>query len=331
MLLRIDTETHSARRVEGRQLRDFGLLEQDLQSILFANLERLLPDEELLVVAQSRKWQEEPDILALDEAGRLFIFELKLWEARSENILQALRYGQIFGQYRYDELNALFSQFEDSGRTLAQAHARTFGSDLPTQRFNHQQVFVIVTNGLDFKTREAVHYWRDRGLEVRPWVYRAYRDTKESLLLEMSRFAIADNPYEDVATNYFILNTNYSNDPADHEEMLQKHKAAAYFSPWKHKIEQLSKDDLVFLYQSGTGIVAFGSASGKLEKSSYHGEAQNQDEEFFMELSRFQLVEPPLPAAEVKLVTGRNYSFRGTMFSIDADSASALQDAIAKP
>jgi hypothetical protein len=37
------------------------------------------------------------------------------------------------------------------------------------------------------------------------------------------------------------LNTNYSNSLPDHEDMLHNKKAAAYFSPWKHKIEQLSK------------------------------------------------------------------------------------------
>ena len=75
MLLRVQTSTRSARRVESRKLRDFGFSERDFQAILFENLERLLPDEELLLVAQSRRWREEPDLLALDEKGRLFIFE----------------------------------------------------------------------------------------------------------------------------------------------------------------------------------------------------------------------------------------------------------------
>ena len=219
MLLRIQTNTRSVRRVEGCQLRNFGISERDFQAILFENLERFLPDEDLLLVAQSRSWQEEPDLLALDEEGRLFIFELKVWEARSENILQALRYGQIFGQYSYDDLNNLFARYEQSGRSLAQAHSRTFDLELQPDQFNRKQVFVVVTNGLDFKTREAVKYWRSRGLDVRPWVYRTYSDSDDSFLLEMSRFGIADNPYEDIATKYFILNTNHRNNPADHDDM----------------------------------------------------------------------------------------------------------------
>ena len=327
MLLRIETDTRSVRRVESSQLRNFGISERDFQAILFENLERFLPDEELLLVAQSRSWQEEPDLLALDEEGRLFIFELKVWEARSENILQALRYGQIFGQYNYDDLNDHFARYEQSGRSLAQAHSCTFDVELQPEQFNRKQVFVVVTNGLDFKTREAVKYWRSRGLDVRPWVYRTYSDSDDSFLLEMSRFGIADNPYEDIATKYFILNTNHRNNPADHDDMLQHQKAAAYFSPWKRKIEQLAQGDMVFLYQSEVGIVGRGFASGRLEKAPYQGHA---DEEYFMALRRFQLVDPPLSASEIKAISGRNYSFQGTMFSIDEESATALREAIAQ-
>jgi len=43
-----------------------------------------------------------------------------------------------------------------------------------------------------------------------------------------------------------------------------------------------------------------------------------------MTLDRYQLISPSVPAAKIKDVTGANYSFRGTMFSIDADSAAAL-------
>ena len=311
MLLRVQTSTRSSRRVESRKLRDFGVFERDFQAILFENLERLLPDEELLLVAQSRNWQEDPDLLAIDEKGRLFIFELKVWEARSENILQALRYGQIFGQYSYDLLNSLFVLYEQSGRSLAQAHERTFEVELPIERFNSEQVFVIVTNGLDFKTREAVQYWRSRGLDVRPWVYRTYSDSDDAFLLEMSRFVITDNPYEDVATNYFILNTNYNNNPTDHDEMLQHQKAAAYFSPWKHKIERLSPKDIVFLYQSGVGIVACGYASGRLEKAPYQGNPEHADEEYFMALTHFQPVNPPVSASEIKIISRAKLRFQG--------------------
>ena len=330
VLLRIDSATRAATRVQGEPLKAFGLDERGLQDILFGSLDRLLPDEELLLISQSRHWQEEPDLMAIDERGRLYIFELKVWESRSENLLQALRYGQIFGSHDFAALDQLFRNFDETGRSLSQAHGATFGVNLKEGDFNREQVFVIITNGLDFRTRQAVRYWRSRGLEVRPWVYRAYRNEKDGLLLEMARFAVEDNPYEDVSTGFFILNTNYRNHPADHDDMLKEQKAAAYFPPWKFKIQQLSKGDVVFLFQSGVGIVAMGQASGNVEKAPYQGDPKHKDEEYFMRLGRFQLVDPPVSAAEIKDVTGANYSFRGTMFSIDAESAAALQVHIRK-
>ena len=96
MLLKVDPKSRIATRVTGQRLRDFGLDERDLQDILFHSLDRLLPDVELLLIMQSRRWQEEPDLMAVDKAGQLYIFELKAWESRSENVLQVLRYGQIY-------------------------------------------------------------------------------------------------------------------------------------------------------------------------------------------------------------------------------------------
>ncbi|MGA3027308.1 MAG: hypothetical protein ABSF98_21320 [Bryobacteraceae bacterium] len=272
MLLRIDPASRAATRVPGEQLKAFGLDERALQDIFFHSLDRLLPDEELPLISQSRRWQEEPDLLAMDERGRLYIFELKIWESQSENLLQALRYGQLFGPYDYAGLDQLFRRFDETGRSLAHAHEATFGATLKEEEFNREQVFVIITNGLDFRTRQAVRYWRSCGLEMRPWVYRVYKTSQDELLLEMARFAVEDNPYEDVSTGCFILNTNFSNDPTDHEDMLAHQKAAAYHAPWKFKVQQLSKGDLVFLYQSGVGIVAMGIASGALQKGPYHND-----------------------------------------------------------
>lgn len=330
MLLRVETASRLATRVPSERLRTFSLDERGLQDILFRSLDRLLPDEALLLIAQSRSWQEEPDLLALDERGQLYIFEIKVWESRSENLLQALRYGQLFGAHDYAALDQVFRRFDDTGRSLAEAHRAAFGLDLPLQDFNRKQVFVILTNGLDFRTRQGVQYWRDAGLDVRPWVYRAYTDRDGSFLLEIARFAVADNPYEDVAAGFYILNTNYSNDREDHDDMLAKRKAAAYFAPWKYKIERLSRGDTVFLYQSGAGIVAMGRASGKLEKAAYHGDPKHADEEYFMTLDRFQRVDPPVPAAKIKEVTGTNHRFLGTMFSVDAEGAAALSAYIQK-
>lgn len=328
MLLKIDPQTKTAIRVSGKKLRECNLDERGLQNILFHSLDRLLPDDELLLIMQSRRWQEEPDLMALDKDGQLYIFELKAWESQSANLLQALRYGQIFGTYTFDDLQLLYEKFEGPDNSLKTTHKAKFEMELAKEAFNQKQVFVIMTNGLDHKTREAIQYWRKSGLDVRPWVYRVYATSNKEILLEISPFAVHDNPYSDLAEGFYILNTNYRNNIKDHDEMVANKKAAAYFSPSKNKIEQLSKGDVVFLYQSGIGIVAVGLANGKLEKRAYQGKSEYPDEEYAMGLYKFKYLDHSITAAEIKEITGVNYRFMSTMFAIDAESGKKLYDQI---
>lgn len=324
MLLNVDLKTKLAERIRGVSLKSFGLDERAFQDILYRSLDKLIPDDELLLLMQSRQWQEEPDLMAIDKEGKLYIFELKAWESRSENILQVLRYGQIFGSYKYEDLNRLYRKFENEGKSLKEAYLAIFGKELAEEKFNNAQVFIVMTNGIDYKTREAIQYWRQQRLDVRPWIYRVYQGSNSAMQLEISIFTSIDNPYEDISEGYQILNTNIRNSLDDHESMLNEKIAAAYFSPWKHKIENLSKGDIVFLYHSGVGIVAVGKASGKLQIRNYHKDQKHVDEEYLMKLNQFHLLDSPMSASEIKDITGVNHRFMSTMFGVDADSGKKL-------
>ena len=95
----IEAETSSdIEKVKEITLSSAGLKEKDLENIISKKIDELVRTDQLMVVMQERSRQEEPDILAVDECGKLYIFELKRWEGRSENLLQVLRYGQKFGR-----------------------------------------------------------------------------------------------------------------------------------------------------------------------------------------------------------------------------------------
>jgi hypothetical protein len=111
--------------------------------------------------------------------------------------------------------------------------------------------------------------------------------------------------------------------------MLARGRAAAYYAPWKHKIERLEADDIVFLYRSGEGLVAFGWASGELEVADYHGDPNAPAEEFSMRLDPFVRLPSPLTARELKLVAKRYVSFQQTMVRLDPDTGRKLLDAAA--
>jgi hypothetical protein len=326
MLLSVNSKTLISEKIPGKRLFDFGIDERKLQDVLFRSLDRLFPDDELILLMQSQYWREEPDLMAIDKEGKLYIFELKAWESNSENLLQVMRYGQIFGGSTYNDLNSMYRKRADNNQTLSQAHKIKFGVDLPESNFNNKQVFIVMTNGLDYKTREAIQYWKFCGLDVRPWVYRIYNgNSNDEMLLELSAYRVEDNPYEDFAEGYYILNTNFSNDPQDHHDMLQHKKAAAYYDPWKYNIARLKKGDVVFLYQSGVGIVAIGDADGKLLKTAHQGNPSHQDEEYYMKLNNFKLVNPPITASEIKKLNGVNYVFMRTMFGIDSENGKNLR------
>ena len=130
MLLNININTRYAEKRRTKRLQSFGLDERALQDILFRSLDRLFPDDELILLMQSRSWQEEPDLMAIDKYANLFIFELKAWESQSSNLLQVLRYGQLYGAMKYPELDAWYKKATDQSQSLKLAHKAKFGIEL---------------------------------------------------------------------------------------------------------------------------------------------------------------------------------------------------------
>ena len=63
-------------------------------------------------------------------------------------------------------------------------------------------------------------------------------------------------------SEYFILNTNKTNSKSDHELMINEGIAAAFEDGYIGKIDRIEKGDIVFLYESGHGIIAYGIATG---------------------------------------------------------------------
>ena len=134
-----------------------------------------------MLIGQERVFQAEADLLALDKDGVLYIFELKRWESRQEDLLQVLRYGQTFGRYSYDDLESLARRQGKlkSDWSLSVAHQAVFGVSLPKTDFNRDQVFVLVTNGADEETLSAASYWASKGLKISCIPYDVFNGTSD--------------------------------------------------------------------------------------------------------------------------------------------------------
>lgn len=165
MLYKLDVTSKDYSKVKRVTLESIGWKELDLQVLLSNHIQDMVSSSELMTIFNERPLQEEPDILALDKNCDLYIFELKRWSSHQENLLQVLRYGQLFGNSNYDELNEMFNKHLRNHGTnsgLCEIHQQYFSlsesSKLSKENFNKKQHFFVVTNGLDQKTVEAIAY-----------------------------------------------------------------------------------------------------------------------------------------------------------------------------
>ncbi|MBU2647865.1 hypothetical protein KKI24_24365 [bacterium] len=109
---------------------------------------------------------------------------------------------------------------------------------------------------------------------------------------------------------FHILNTNKRHSLDDHQKMLTEGIAAAFYNPWKFNIDRIQKGDVIFLYENGKGIVAYGKATGITKMADQNND---KDECHYQELEAFTKLEKPLTASEIKKILGRNVVFLRTM------------------
>jgi hypothetical protein len=133
-----------------------------------------------------------------------------------------------------------------------------------------------------------------------------------------------DDGKASASPRYFVLNTNKNNDLPDHVKMVSEGIAAAFCDPWKFKIEHLKKGDIVFLYESGVGIVGVGNANGITEKSDRGYGGDDKEDTRYQKLDNYMKVRG-LSAREIKKLTGKNMRFLQTMFSITADDGALIR------
>ncbi|MCY4305723.1 MAG: hypothetical protein OXC62_13245 [Aestuariivita sp.] len=331
MLYKLNTaEIESSTRVEVKAPADYDLKEQDIENFLKSRLGEIVSEDQLMLIGQERKWQEEADLLALDKDGILYIFELKRWCSEPENILQVMRYGQIFGRYSYEELEGLVKRQQKLEGKLNERHREHFHLDiaLPESSFNKDQVFVLVTNGMDKDTISAVNFWSQKGVKIECSPYRIY-DVDGEPYIQFDTY----NPDEEVIaeenTRFFIVNTNKTYMPDAWKDMLKTGKASAYYGR-KSSVCRIEKGCRVYLYHTGVGVIARGMATSDYEKTAYEGDA---NEEFFVplkfdwSLSEESQWERKAPKAwEINGKWDSGYKFRQTVWAITQEMANGIDD-----
>ncbi len=326
MLYTLDIQDiKSCSRVQLKQPVDLDITEKHIENFLRSRLGEIVSENQLMLIGQERRFQEEADLLALDSSGALYIFELKRWTSDPENILQVMRYGQIFGQYTYTQLNELtIKQIKlDSKYDLAESHKTHFELDQPLEhsKFNQDQVFVIITNGLDSKTISAVNYWSEKGIRIDCLPYLIY-EICGNAYIEFNVYKLNDLALAERNEGFFIVNTCSAYSPDAWQDMIENKKASAY-GDRRFGIDRIVKGDTVYLYHSGTGVIAKGVTVSELKVSEY-------DEEHFIEmkfdwsLGQSEWEENAPKAWEINHALNSNNKFRPSVFTIPQEMAEAI-------
>jgi len=331
MLYQFDTKSPAAAaRVPIQSPAAFGIKEKDIELFFAAHLHELIPEDQLMLIGQERQRQEEADLFALDRKGTLYIFELKRWQSAAENLLQVMRYGQIFGRYDYTALQNLAHRHQKLEGELKEKHQKHFDlvEPLPESAFNQDQVFIVVTNGVDRDTLDAIKYWKQKGVRIDSLTYRLYSvEGKAHLWFDVY------NPEQDVILEEnpgtYCVNTNATYQAEAWREMLNKGRASAY-EIRKYAVAGIPKGSTVYLYHTGVGVIAKGKTTASFQKAPYDGEA---DEEFFVPLAfEWKLNDPndwskAVKAWEINNELGTGYRFRQTSFAVSDEMAKTI-DAI---
>lgn len=318
-------------------LNDFGWLEKDLENLISQNIEKIVREDQLLVFYQERKYQEEPDIMALDQNGELHIFELKRWKSNQANLLQVLRYGQKFGQYDYDSLEDLFQnyllKFEKGQKTLQEAHKSYFELEesLPKKGFNKEQKFIVITSGIDRETKDAIDYWNQKGLPIRALPYQVYK-TDSGLLFEITSYSPTGDYLMELPEGLTVVNTNFTYREDAWKDMINENKASAYYDR-KTAVTGVPAKSSIALYHTGVGIIAFGKTLDTFRRKPYR---DDPDAEYYLpcefEFNVNPLKEPEkaVKAREINTHLNASYRFRQTCFTLPKESTDFVRNTLRK-
>lgn len=115
---------------------------------------------------------------------------------------------------------------------------------------------------------------------------------------------------EQQSCGFHILNTNKRHGLEDHEWMLKEGVAGAFYDPWKFNIDRIKKGDIVFLYENGVGIVAYGKGTGTVLVADYGDDVK---ETRYQKLDGFKVLSKPLSAAEIRKILARSVVFLRVM------------------
>lgn len=168
---------------------------------------------------------------------------------------------------------------------------------------------------------------KSKSFLINEYIKDGIRRTHKLIQARTENLPITDDrePNDFTKQKVFILNTNYSNNPEAHFEMIKNHEAAAFLTGWKHLVLNLREGDKVYLYQSGVGFIASGNVTGDLIVTDYNGQPE---EKYAKKLTDFKTGFKAISAKEFKEITGKGTNFRATLSEMTSNQGLMLDELI---
>jgi hypothetical protein len=248
-----------------------GWKEKHLENYLRKNLKHLI-GHDLMIIGQSRPYKREPDLIALDCFGDLWFFELKREATSSDNLLQVMRYSQDAAAYTIEDLGDIYSRLMgEATDSLSVEFCSHFGHVSPTasreweDKIGKTHHLVVIAEGTDEETVQAVNHWQRHGLDIQLWPFRIHSGDKRRFRLELPDLFLKGRQISRGEPGTFLVNTckKYHDDS---EKYMLEHGCALATCGYAYKINRILSGSRVLLYTNHEGIVGHGLATATQKK-----------------------------------------------------------------
>lgn len=253
---------------------ELGLLESDIEQWLANKPKLLLPNEELLVIAQSVAGHSMADVLALDALGRLVIVEIKRNLSDRTVVGQLLEYAARLKDSSFEELQNYARRYNDDQTfDLFDAFQKfAEGVKLSKEELGKDHRVFIVAPESDATLRSIVNWLKSYRVPIEFVPFAVYADAKGNpRFLQFEGVVTSSEPItygDDAWAGHWIFNTNETHAPGAYEKMFKSNVAAIYGYPnGPANLEGASVGDKVFAYVNRQGLRAIGTVTDPQVKS----------------------------------------------------------------
>jgi hypothetical protein len=273
-----------------------------------------------MVIGQSRPYQPEADLLALDRQGDLWIFELKKVATSSDNLLQVMRYSQNAANLSVDDLGDVYLAHNNGASdSLVVDFCKHFGFVSPTapqqwsEKLAKNHHLVVIADGTDEEAVQAVGHWQHCGVDIQLWPFRIHAGDKSAFWFELPDLFIKGRQISRGEPGVFLMNTARKGQKASALEdyMLKYECALATAEPWLFKINRVLTGSRVLLYANRAGVIAIGVATAEKRNIELNGEAGR-----IVRLRDFRRLKSPVSAASIRAIAGENYPLLQTLIKL---------------